>query len=153
MQFKGFDKQSNKLKKLNKLDKRFTSDGTEFTMTDIPENGVMLFFDEIMFFPKGRLAEKVYYPTAIEGKVLYPNVPYSRWSQICTHYNVKMPATATEGIDGKANNFWEWVHQQRLPVFILDDHWEVLRLLSKDVLAAYCVPFTNRPREDRDFRK
>lgn len=36
---------------------------------------------------------------------------------------------------------------------LLDCPWEVLRLLSKNVLAAYRVPFTNRARENRDFRK
>jgi hypothetical protein len=52
MKFKGFDKQSRKLQKFKNLNKRFTVDGTEFTMNDIPDGGVMMFFDKIMYFPK-----------------------------------------------------------------------------------------------------
>jgi hypothetical protein len=79
MKFKGFDKQSRKLQKFKNLNKRFTIDGTEFTMNDIPDDGVMMFFDKIMYFPKGRLAEKVYYPTSLEGSILYPTAPASKW--------------------------------------------------------------------------
>ena len=153
MKFKGFDKQSQKLKKYNQLDKRFTSDGTEFTMEDVPDNGVIMIMDEVMYFPEGVLAGKIYYPTSIEGKILYPSAPYSKWPEICSCYGVEMPDTATAGVEGEAIAFWEWVYQKCLPVTLLDCPWEVLRLLSKNVLAAYRVPFTNRARENRDFRK
>lgn len=147
---KGFGKNSQSKKvKRQSLDPRYTADGTRFYLKDIPENGVMIFMDEIMFFPEGRLREKFYYPTSIEGKVIYPDAPYSSWSKICTRYGVKMPETATAGSDGEAIGFWDWVNEESLPVTVLDCVWEVLRLLSKDVLAVYRVPFTNRPREKR----
>jgi len=153
MSFKGFgQKVQQKGKKRQQLEIRFTTDGTPFELEDIPESGVIMFFDKIMFFPEGILSGKTYYPTSIEGTILYPSVPYSTWSKICTSYGVKMPETAAIGLDEEALGFWEWVHQECLPITLLDCYWEVLRLVSKDILAAYCVPFTNRPRESRDFK-
>ena len=151
MKFKGFDKQSRKLQKFKNLNKRFTSDGTEFTMDDIPDDGVMMFFDKVMYFPKGRLAEKIYYPTSLEGSILYPAVPASKWENICFLYGVSIPNDPVVGVEGEALEFWDWVRDNNLPITLCDCHWEVLRLLSRGVIAAYNVAFTNRPRESRDF--
>jgi len=152
MKFKGFDKQSRKLQKFKNLNKRFTIDGTEFTMNDIPDDGVMMFFDKIMYFPKGRLAEKNYYPTSLEGSILYPTAPASQWKNICSLYGVSMPTDPVVRVEGEALEFWDWVHDNNLSITLCEDHWEVLRLLSRGVIAAYYVAFTNRPRENRDFK-
>ena len=149
MKPKGFDKQSKKIKKHDQLDKRFTADGTEIVLKDIPANITMI-FNEIAYFPTGLLAGKIYYPTYMEGKTIYPLVPYSRWLEICNCYGIEKPDNATVGTNGEAVDFWEWVHQKCLPVTLLDCPWEVARLLSKNVLTAYHVPFTDRPRESRD---
>lgn len=150
MKSKGFGKRSQS-KKVNSrsLDPRYTEDGTRIYLEDIPEDGVILFMGEIMLLTEGRLREKVYYPTSVEGKVIYPNAPFSSWSKICTRYGIKMPETAAADSDGTAIGFWDWVNKECLPVTVVDCVWECLRLLSKDVLSAYRVPFTGRPRENR----
>jgi hypothetical protein len=151
MKFKGFDKQSRKLQKFKNLDKRFTIDGTEFTMNDIPDDGVIMVFDKIMYFPKGRLAEKIYYPTSLEGSILYPATPASEWEKICSLYGVSMPSDPVVGVEGEALEFWDWVRENNLPITLCECHLEVVRLLSRGVIAAYYVAFTHRPRENRDF--
>jgi hypothetical protein len=151
MKFKGFDKQSRKLQKFKNSNKRFTIDGTEFTMDDIPDGGVIMVFDKIMYFPEGRLAEKIYYPTSLEGSILYPPVPASEWKNFCFLYGVSMPTDPVVSVEGEALEFWDWVRDNNLPITLCDCHWEVLRLLSRGVIAAYHVAFTNRPRESRDF--
>lgn len=152
MKFKGFDKQSRKLQKFKNLNKRFTSDGTEFTMNDIPDDGVIMFFDKIMYFPKGRLAKKVYYPTSLEGSILYPPVPASKWETFVFLYGVSIPTNPVVSVEGEALEFWDWVRDNNLSITLVECHWEVLRLLSRGVIAAYHVAFTNRPRESRDLK-
>jgi hypothetical protein len=112
----------------------------------------MMFFDKIMYFPKGRLAEKVYYPTSLEGSILYPTAPASEWENICFLYGVSMPTDPVVGVEGEALEFWDWVRDNNLPITLCECHWEVLRLLSRGVIAAYHVAFTNRPRESRDLK-
>lgn len=157
-------------RELIELDKRFTVDGTEISLKDISSNGVMIFCNHVMFFSEGRLAEKFYYPTFLECETLYPGVPYHMCKKIADFYNVSLPQnltefdnniivesggiTKTDLLNGVNKNtityiFWRWVHDNKLPILSVDCVWEMLRLLSRNVLAVfYCSP-TKRPREKR----
>ena len=126
----------------------YTTDGTPIIKAMVwASDGCLIIEDHYMIFNKGLLAGKIYYPTSLEGTEVQFKAPFTKWGLIAKHYGVPMPLFPKIE-NGIAIEFWDWVHDNNIPIKKVNCPFEAMRLLSQNVVAVFVYPQTNRPREN-----
>ncbi|MEG4812741.1 hypothetical protein QUA82_35345 [Microcoleus sp. F8-D3] len=138
----------NNISRFDSWNGRYTTDGTPITRATVWAcDGCLMIGDNYMIFNKGSLAGKIYYPTSLEGTEVQFKAPLTSWGLIAKHYGVPMPLFPKIE-NGVAIEFWDWVHDNNIPIKRVNCPLEAMRLLSQNVVAVFIYPQTNRPREN-----
>jgi hypothetical protein len=93
---------------------------------------------------------KYEHPPSTPTRVFCLRVNLQIWQQISQRYQIEMPANITIAEDGEAENFWQWVIENNLPIIICEGAKKAAALLTQGYVAIAIPGITSGYRVIKD---